>query len=170
VLDGGRQHAKNPPVQQNLMISRKIDYALRALIYLAARSGGRIAPLQQIAKDLELPREFLAKILKALTAARLVRSTRGAHGGYELSRSPREISFLDAIEAAGGPVQINVCLDHKDACEASSDCSMYFIWKKGQEKMLDVYRSTSLAELVKHERALVPLRLGSGKMAELRPR
>ena len=145
------------------MVSRKIDYALRALIYLAARDGGRIAPLQEIASDLGLPREFLAKILKSLTSGGLIKSTRGSHGGYVLAKSPREISFLDAIEAAGGPVQINVCLDHKDACEASSDCSMYHIWKKGQEQMLEVYRCTSLAALVKHESALVPLRIGASK-------
>ena len=148
-------------MQHILQISRKIDYALRALIYLASRAEGRIAPLQEIARDLGLPREFLAKILKALTARGLVRSVRGARGGYVLARAPRDISFLDSIEAVGGPVQINVCLDHKDRCDVSSSCSMYHVWKAGQDRMLDVYRKTTLAELVRHPAALVPLRVGA---------
>ena len=152
-------------MQHILQISRKIDYALRALIFLSGLEEGRVATLAEMAQTLTLPREFLAKILKALTSSGLVRSVRGAHGGYSLARLPAEISFLEAIEAAGGPVQINVCLDHKDACEASSDCSMYHIWKKGQEQMLEVYRCTSLAALVKHESALVPLRIGTAARA-----
>jgi Rrf2 family protein len=134
-------------MQHVLQISRKIDYALRALIYLAGPAEGRIATLQELADTLSLPREFLAKILKALTAGGLVRSTRGVRGGYQLARAPRTISFLEGIEAAGGPVQINVCLDHKDRCDASAGCTMYHVWKAGQDRMLEVYRKTTLAEL-----------------------
>ena len=141
-------------MQHVLQISRKIDYALRALIYLAGLAEGRIATLQEVADTLGLPREFLAKILKALTAHGLVRSTRGVHGGYQLARASKSISFLDAIEAAGGPVQINVCLDHKDRCDVSAACTMYHVWKAGQDRMLDVYRRTTLAELAARPEAL----------------
>ena len=147
-------------MQHLLQISRKIDYALRALIYLASLPGAQVSPLQEIVAELGLPREFLAKILKALTARGLVRSTRGAHGGYTLAKSAAEISFLDAIEAAGGPVQINVCIDHKDRCEVSANCSMYHVWKAGQDRMLEVYRGTSLAELAQQQgQSLVPIGL-----------
>jgi Rrf2 family protein len=153
-------------VQHILQISRKIDYALRALIYLASRPEGQIAPLQEIARALRLPREFLAKILKTLTASDLVRSVRGSRGGYVLARGPAEISFLDAIEAAGGPVQINVCLERGDRCQASPGCSMLDVWRTGQDRMLDVYRSTSLAELARHPSAsaLVPLKVGGARV------
>src|SRR5882757_1090581 len=153
-------------MQHVLQISRKIDYALRAMIHLAGLPEGRIAPLQDLASTLHLPREFLAKILKVLAARGLVRSARGAHGGYQLARPPREISFLEVIEAAEGPVQLNVCLDHKDRCEVSSSCTMYHVWKRGQERMLEVYRGTSLADLVgpQDDTALpvtIPLGLGT---------
>lgn len=148
-------------MQHILQISRKIDYALRALIFLSGLAEGRVATLAEMAQTLTLPREFLAKILKALTGSGLVRSVRGAHGGYTLARLPAEISFLDAIEAAGGPVQINVCLDHKDRCEVSANCTMYHVWKIGQDRMLEVYRKTSLAELAaKPPQGLVPITLG----------
>lgn len=158
-------------MQHILQISRKIDYALRALIHLSGVPSGRVATLQDMSRTLSLPREFLAKILKALTASGLVRSVRGAHGGYQLARAASEISFLDAIEAAGGPVQINVCLDHKDRCDVSAKCSMYHVWKAGQDRMLEVYRQTSLAELAAAPQApqLVPITLG-GQPAAARAR
>ena len=134
-------------MQHVLQISRKIDYALRAMIHLATLPEDRIAPLQDLAATLHLPREFLAKILKVLTARGLVRSVRGAHGGYQLARPAAAISFLEVIEAAEGPVQLNVCLDDKDRCDVSGSCTMYHVWKAGQDRMLEVYRKTSLAEL-----------------------
>ena len=134
-------------MQHVLQISRKIDYGLRAMIHLASLPAGKIASLQDMATGLHIPREFLAKILKVLTASGLVRSSRGAHGGYQLARQPRDISFLEVIEAVEGPVQLNVCLDHKDRCDVSAGCTMYHVWKAGQDRMLEVYRRTSLAEL-----------------------
>jgi len=134
-------------MQHVLQISRKIDYGLRAMIHLAGLPAGKVASLQDLSSTLHLPREFLAKILKVLAGRGLVRSSRGAHGGYQLARPAREISFLDVIESVEGPVQLNVCLDHKDRCDVSASCTMYHVWKAGQDRMLDVYRNTTLAEL-----------------------
>lgn len=151
-------------MQHVLQISRKIDYALRAMIHLASLPGERVVPLQEIVSATQLPRDFLAKIFKELTFRKLVRSVRGAHGGYQLARPAREISFLEVIEAAEGPVQLNVCLDHKDRCEVSASCTMYHVWQQGQERMLEVYRSTSLADLNGSQpaQAVAPILLGLG--------
>lgn len=149
-------------MQHVLQISRKIDYGLRAMIHLAGLPAGRIASLQDLSTTLHLPREFLAKILKVLTARGLVRSSRGARGGYQLARPARDISFLEVIEAVEGPVQLNVCLDHLDRCDVSASCTMYHVWKAGQDRMLEVYRRTSLAELAAEPDAapLRPIALG----------
>jgi len=147
-------------MQHVLQISRKIDYGLRAMIHLAGLPAGKIASLQDLATTLHLPREFLAKILKILIGKGLVRSSRGAHGGYQLGRPARDISFLEVIEAVEGPVQLNVCLDHKDRCDVSAGCTMYHVWKDGQDRMLEVYRATSLAELAREPEAPVPIALG----------
>jgi Rrf2 family protein len=147
-------------MQHVLQISRKIDYGLRAMIHLAGMPEGRVASLQDLSTTLRLPREFLAKILKGLAARGLLRPQRGAHGGYQLARPARDISFLEVIEAVEGPVQLNVCLDHKDRCDVSAGCTMYHVWKSGQDRMLEVYRRTSLAELVSQEPAPAPIALG----------
>ena len=147
-------------MQHVLQISRKIDYGLRAMIHLAGLPTEKIASLQDLSTTLHLPREFLAKILKLLAEKGLVRSARGARGGYQLARPARDISFLEVIEAVEGPVQLNVCLDHMDRCDVSASCTMVHVWKAGQERMLEVYRRTSLAELTREPEAAVPIALG----------
>ena len=134
-------------MQHVLRISRKIDYGLRAMIYLASLASGSVVPFREIARQMEVPEDFLAKILKTLVDQGLVKSSRGPHGGYSLGRSATEISFLDVIEAVEGPVALNVCLDGDDSCGRSSTCTMVSVWKAGQERMLDVYRQAKLSEL-----------------------
>src|SRR3954470_10048482 len=132
------------------------------MIYLAGLPAGKVASLQDLSSTLHLPREFLAKILKVLADRGLVRSARGAHGGDQLARPARDISFLAVIEAVEGPVQLNVCLDHKDRCDVSASCTMYHVWKAGQDRMLEVYRRTTIAELAAEpaQTALRPIALG----------
>ena len=134
-------------MQHVLRISRKIDYGLRAMIYLSSIQSGTVVPFREIAHRMDVPEDFLAKILKTLVDQGLVKSTRGPHGGYALARAPDDISFLDVIEAVEGPVALNVCLDGDDACGRSSSCTMVSVWRLGQERMLDVYRQARLSEL-----------------------
>jgi Rrf2 family protein len=134
-------------MQHVLRISRKIDYGLRAMIYLASIPMDSVVPFREIARQMDVPEDFLAKILKTLVDQGLVKSTRGPHGGYALARTPVDISFLDVIEAVEGPVALNVCLDGEDACGHSTACTMVDIWRQGQERMLDVYRQSRLSEL-----------------------
>jgi Rrf2 family protein len=134
-------------MQHVLRISRKIDYGLRAMIYLASISQGAVVPFREIARQMLVPEDFLAKILKTLVDQGLVKSTRGPHGGYALGKPAADISFLEVIEAVEGPIAINVCLDGEDPCAKASFCTMADVWREGQEKMLDVYRQTKLASL-----------------------
>jgi Rrf2 family protein len=134
-------------MQHVLRISRKIDYGLRAMIYLSSIRSGSVVPFREIARQMDVPEDFLAKILKTLVDQGLVRSTRGPHGGYALGRSADAISFLEVIEAVEGPIALNVCLDGDDACGHSSSCTMVSVWRLGQERMLDVYRQAKLSEL-----------------------
>ncbi len=134
-------------MQHALQISRKVDYALRAMIYLASIPATEVVPFREIAKRMGIPADFLPKILKPLTEKGLVRSTRGAHGGYSIGKPASEISFLDVIEAVEGPIVVNLCLDGSDACKLTPSCTMYAVWKLGQEKMLEVYRAAKLDQL-----------------------
>ena len=149
-------------MQHPLQISRRIEYGLRAMVCLAAQPEGKVVPFREIARRMNVPQDFLAKILKQLVTRQLARSTRGARGGYRLARPAGEISFLEVIEAVEGPVVVNLCQDgHHDSCRLSRGCTLYGVWKRGQEKMLDVYRTATLdqlamAELKAPEISIVP--------------
>jgi Rrf2 family protein len=131
-----------------LQISKKIEYGLRAMLFLASLPRSQAVPFREIAERMEVPKDFLAKILKTLARERLVLAERGAHGGYRLARAASEISFLEVIEAVEGPVHVNVCTDtHSAGCNLSATCSMFSVWRLGQEKMLEVYRNTKLDKL-----------------------
>lgn len=134
-------------MQHSLRISRKIDYALRAMIFLASIPPEEVVPFREIARRMSTPEEFLAKILKRLATRGLLRATRGSRGGYSLAKNKSEISFLDVIEAVEGPVVVNVCLHEGDGCKLTPSCTMYAVWKLGQERMLEVYRSATLDKL-----------------------
>jgi Rrf2 family protein len=134
-------------MQHVLRISRKIDYAIRAMIHLATIPEGTVVPFREIGRQMDVPEDFLAKILKTLVDQGIVRSTRGPHGGYKLARPAGTISVLEIIQAAEGPIAINVCLDDDDACGRQPICNMSAVWREGQERMLDVFRQTSLSSL-----------------------
>ncbi len=135
-------------MQQTLKISRKIDYALRAMIFLASTPESRVVPFREIAKQMTIPEEFLAKILKTLVNKGLLRSARGVRGGYSLAKPRTSIALLDVIEAVEGPIVVNLCLSDADSCSLTPSCTMHEIWKLGQERMLEVYRAATLDTLV----------------------
>lgn len=147
-------------MQHTLQISRKVDYALRAMIYLASIPPDEIVPFREIARQMNTPQDFMAKILKRLATQGLVRPTRGSRGGYSLAKPRTDISFLDVIEAVEGPVVVNMCLDRHDRCTLTPSCTMYGIWKLGQERMLEVYRSATLDKLMMQRPGALPARGG----------
>ena len=139
-------------MQHPFQISRRIEYGLRAMVCLAAQAEGRAMPFREIARRMNVPQDFLAKILKTLVARGLVASTRGARGGYRLTKAPREITFLDVIEAVEGPFVVSLCGggDH-ESCRMTRACTMYGVWRRGQERMLEVYRGATLDQLAMAE-------------------
>lgn len=130
-----------------LQVSRKVDYALRASVYLAGCDPARMVSFREISESQEVPREFLAKILRMLVTTGIVESQRGANGGYRLSRPANEISFLDVIEAADGPIALNECCEHGIGCARAPLCSMEAVWSRAQVAMKDVFSSVRLSDL-----------------------
>jgi Rrf2 family protein len=135
-------------MQHALQISRKIEYGTRAMLFLASLPEGMTTSFREIARKMGIPQDFLAKIFKPLVKAKLVRSTRGSHGGYSLARPASQISFLEVIEAVEGKVNVNVCTDvDQSGCGFTSSCTMHSVWQSGQERMLEVYRNAKLDKL-----------------------
>lgn len=86
-----------------MKLSAKTEYACLAMLQLAAdHASGRPAPLKSLSTRQSIPEGFLVQILQDLRRAGLVVSTRGAAGGYRLSRSPEDVSLADVVEAIEG--------------------------------------------------------------------
>jgi Rrf2 family protein len=128
-----------------MQIPRRVDYGLRAVIYLAAQERDKCCSSAQIAKQQGVPKKFLEKIIQDLIRAGLVKSKRGSTGGYTLARSAEAISFCDVIEAIEGPIAVNVCLDHELGCDQMPRCTMIGVWREVQRNITEVLsRTTSL--------------------------
>lgn len=146
-------------MQHPLQISRKIEYGLRAMLFMASQPAGTVVSFREIARRMKVPESFLSKIMKTLAKQGLAVSSRGSHGGYALGKPASEISFLDVIEAVEGPIQLNVCTDSHSACSLSFGCTMSSVWRAGQEKMLEVFRAAKLDKL-----AMASLRAPAGSV------
>jgi Rrf2 family protein len=92
-----------------MKVSNKADYALHAMLYIASVNGKRLCTIDGIAEAENIPREYLAKILKELTQKGFLNSVKGIHGGYRLARARSEVTFLDIIEAIEGPLALAFC-------------------------------------------------------------
>ena len=133
-----------------LELSRKSDYALRAVIYLARLSSDRYGRVSEIAKAKDIPQAFLAQILPTLANRGVVKSQQGAHGGYALAKSPSEITFLAVIEAVEGPLKLNRCVDGEhDDCSILDECEMQHVWNMAQKQTVDFLGNVTMADMLK---------------------
>jgi Rrf2 family protein len=133
-----------------LELSRKSDYALRAVIYLARISPDRYGRVSEIAKAKGIPQAFLAQILPLLANRGVVKSQQGAHGGYTLARKPGEITFLEIIECVEGPLRLNKCVeDQHEDCSIVDNCEMQHVWSQAQGQMIGFLKSVTMADMMK---------------------
>lgn len=135
-----------------MKLTRGGEYGIRGVLYLAQQDNGKISMLSAIAKAQDVPPRFLAKIFQALAKAGIVRSHRGAKGGFSLARPAAEITIKDVIEAIEGPVYLNVCLVAPGECSRDKICPMHRVWEEAQDKMMGVLGQANFADLVKAER------------------
>ena len=140
-----------------MQVSRKVDYALRAVIHLAdEEAAGRICSVSEIANRERIPRQFLEKIVQELIHKGLVRSRRGPRGGYVLARPADKMTFRDVIEAVEGPIALNNCTGEHADCSLIGACGMERIWREGQRRVMDLFERTTIAD-VRHPRSAVPI-------------
>ena len=130
-----------------MQIPRRVDYGLRAVIYLSGQDPEKCCSIAEIAKQQGVPRKFLEKIIQDLIRSGLIKSKRGACGGYALARAPEAISFSDVIEAIEGPIAVNACLDEHLGCAQMPRCTMIGVWSEVQLKINEVLSGTTIAGL-----------------------
>ncbi len=137
-----------------LQLTRDGEYAVRAVVFLASQPEGKVSLINEIAEVQEVPKSYLSKIMQHLTRAGLVKSRRGARGGFTLARPADSITLREAIEAVEGPIFLNVCLIRKGECHRDDFCPVHPVWKEAQKKLMEVLESKTLADLVKDAEAI----------------
>ena len=130
-----------------MQISRRVDYGLRAVIYLADQPPGKCSSIAEISKHQGVPKKFLEKIIQDLARGGLISSKKGATGGYMLTRPADAISFCDVIEAIEGPISVNACMDHGRGCDQIPRCTMIGVWTEVQRSVVEVLSRTTIGAL-----------------------
>jgi Rrf2 family protein len=151
-----------------LRLTNAGDYAIRSMIFIASLPEDAVVLRSEICESQKIPSSFMAKILRSLVRAQLLRSTRGVNGGFSLAKSPAEISLLDVLEAIEGPLSLTDCVPTPDECAHSANCPANSVWMKVQESIKKILNGTTLEDLVsaprKHNRVLfVPAPTAAGK-------
>ena len=135
-----------------MRVSAKVDYALRALLELAAAPPGPVKG-ERLATAPEIPPKFLENILTELRRAEIVASQRGVDGGYRLAKPPSEISVADVVRALEGPIA-SVRGVRPDEIEYTGPArSLQPLWVELRASMREVLEGTTLADLVERSAA-----------------
>lgn len=130
-------------------VSRKADYAVRAMSYLATNADRRVL-ISEVAREMVIPRAFLSKILKELSVGGLVDARVGPGGGYQLSFPATEITFRAILEVVEGPWSLVPCQSHDDgidSCRLSPACAQVNVWHEIRAQMLEILDGYTLEEV-----------------------
>jgi len=132
-----------------LRISKLTDYGTVILAHLAANRSG-LSSAAEVAAETGLGLATVSKLLKNLGKSGLVSSTRGAQGGYRLSRDAAEISAADVIDALEGPVSITECSAHDSHCGLESTCNVGNAWQRINVAIRRALTEITLSDLLRN--------------------
>ena len=138
-----------------MKFTKKTDYALRTMQFLARREegapkgGAMPVPVQAIAEKSHLSLRFLQGIVSKLSKGGLLRTVPGVKGGITLAREPADISILQIIEAVEGRINLMDCMEHPEHCGDSSQCSIMGVLHNAQGALTSALANTNLRLMVK---------------------
>ena len=133
-----------------MKLSTKGRYGVKAMYELARSGGAGPLPLHVIARRQGLSLHYLEQLVAPLREAGLVRSVRGAQGGYELALPPEKITVGDVVRVLEGPIAVTDCTVPgvgAERCGRAQDCAARGVWERVSESIARVLDSITLADL-----------------------
>ncbi len=150
-----------------MRLSRKCDYALRALILMASRDDGGYHNIATIAREEDIPLRYLEQVFLALKNAGILSSKSGPMGGYKFRRAPSEINLVDIVRTIDGPVAPTRCVSHTayEKCPRESVCALRPVLSDVRDAIAEILKSITLADACKRMKAATNPPLGGGNEA-----
>ncbi|TCD46964.1 Rrf2 family transcriptional regulator [Chlorobium sp. N1] len=134
-----------------LQVSRKFEYGLHAVAYLASRGAERVVTVKEMAEEIGFSPEFLAKAMQSLTRAGIAASVQGVKGGYTLARSAESITVADIGTAIEGQPHLVRCALKAASCEIYSSCPHRGYMTGLQDRIQGLLGATTVAALLRSE-------------------
>jgi Rrf2 family protein len=134
-----------------MKISTKGRYATMAMLDLALRYGEGSILVKDIARRQRISEQYLEHLLISLKAAGMVRSTRGARGGFTLTKPPSQIRLSEIIQVMEGSMAPVECVDAPEAYPRAASCAVHDVWVEVTTAMSSVLQSITLQELVERQ-------------------
>lgn len=131
----------------SLIFSRQCEYALQAVLYLALRPYGEMTSIRELAKKLDIPYHFLAKILQDLTRKGLLTSLKGPSGGFALAMSAKDITLFHIVEAIDGVEFTNRCVLGFSECSAKNPCAVHGTWGGIRDGIYEMLVNKNVAQM-----------------------
>ena len=137
-----------------IRLSTKGRYGTRLMLNLANHytNGNEAVILKNVSTDEDISIRYLEQIIIPLKINRLVKSIRGAGGGYTLARHPSSIKLSEIINALEGPCDLVECVEDSDYCARSSGCAAHEIWERASQMLSAYFDKTTLQDLQKLEK------------------
>jgi Rrf2 family transcriptional regulator, iron-sulfur cluster assembly transcription factor len=130
-----------------LQLTRRADYAVRAMLVLARHDDGLLSA-SRIAAAVDIPPRFVAQVMGDLVQAGLVTARTGRSGGYTLAQGPAEISILSVVEAVEGDARRRTCVLRGGPCSPNGSCDVHEIFSAAQDALLSRLSQATLATAV----------------------
>lgn len=139
-----------------LRLTKKADYGLMALKFLAEHPEDTSLSARDIAEAYHIPPQLLAKILQRLAKVGILRSHAGMSGGYTLVRPPSAISAFEVIHAIDGPLFITSCGTSQTGCDLTASCTIREPLARVNDSISGLLRNISIADLAEPPGAAPP--------------
>ncbi|OQA79365.1 MAG: HTH-type transcriptional regulator CymR [Lentisphaerae bacterium ADurb.Bin242] len=135
-----------------MKISTKGRYGLRILLDLARHENGNPRLIRDIAESQQISEKYISRLIIDLRRAGMVRSIRGAKGGFRIAKSPRELTLLDIVEVMEGPLSIVDCVRAPERCPRNLHCVTREIWDNLNADIRESMRKVTLQDIIENDR------------------
>lgn len=132
-----------------MWITRKTDYATRAVLALAIEGGDGAVSIRDLAERTQVPESYLEQIMTQLRGAGIVRSRRGPHGGYRLNHPPEKITLEKVVRLFQGPLAPIECATRTNpaSCPMEVGCTLHGVWEEVRDATIQILERTDFATL-----------------------